>query len=246
MQKVSFSLVGAQKCGTTGLATFLNMHPSIALTRKQEAHYFDNENYFAGSRPDYTVYHNMYDETDKQCIFGDVSPSYMYLPGIAKRMWEYNPAFKLIVLLRNPIHRAHSQWNMQRERGIEKRTFYDAIINEGKTLRENLPDDYKKFAYVDRGFYSEQLRRLFKYFPTEQVQFYKQEELLEQHDVTLRSIFEYLDVDSELVFPQMIVHKREYEESIDTASKEYLLGLYEYEIRQLERMLEWNCDSWFI
>ncbi|MDH5573076.1 MAG: sulfotransferase, partial [Gammaproteobacteria bacterium] len=240
MDKVSFSIVGAQKSGTTALAHFIGAHPDILLTHNKEGHFFDNDQYFIEHEIDYSIYHQMFDAESEARYYGDVTPSYMYWHDAPRRMWQYNPDFKIIVLLRNPVERAYSHWNMQRERGIEKRPFIEAIKQEQETLKQTLPQQNKPFSYVDRGFYAEQLRRLFKFFPVNQVLVVKQDDLLNQHGKTLKSILEFIGLEDSEVIKPCIVHRHDYVSALDSTSRDYLMHMYEFEIRQLERMLNWN------
>ena len=43
---------------------------------------------------------------------------------------QYNPAMKFVMVLRNPVTRAYSHWNMFRQQGIELLPFYEALLAE--------------------------------------------------------------------------------------------------------------------
>ena len=78
-----------------------------------------------------------------------------------ERIRNYNPQIKLVILLRNPIDRAFAHWNMQRFKGREPLDFLDALKEEPRKIAQLLTIESRRFAYVDRGFYSEQLDRVF-------------------------------------------------------------------------------------
>ena len=84
---------------------------------------------------------------------------------------------RLIVILRNPIERAYSHWAMEHQRGDDPLPFALALEQEEARCREALPFQHRVFSYVDRGFYSAQLRRLWRFFGREQVLVLTQEEL---------------------------------------------------------------------
>src|SRR5438552_13477854 len=105
----------------------------------------------------------------------------MYHEPAAERIWEYNSQIKLLILLRNPIERAFAHWNMQRFKGREPLDFLDAVKEEKNRMQEALPLQLRRFSYVDRGFYSEQLARLFKFFPREQIKIIKSEEFRDKN-----------------------------------------------------------------
>ena len=74
---------------------------------------------------------------------------------------------RLIVILRNPIERAYSHWAMEHRRGNDQLPFALALEQEEARCREALPFQHRVFSYVDRGFYSAQLRRLWRFFGRE-------------------------------------------------------------------------------
>jgi hypothetical protein len=118
-EKVAFVIAGTQKGGTTALASYLYEHPEIGMPTVKEVHFFDTEDHFASAEVDYAKYHAYFDPAVRKRLLGDATPIYMYWDAAPPRIWQYNPAMKLILLLRNPITRAYSQWNMERERGSD-------------------------------------------------------------------------------------------------------------------------------
>ena len=85
-----------------------------------------------------------------------------------KRIYDYNSNIKLIIILRNPIERAFSHWNMEVQRKREHRTFWDAINKEVNNLGKNL-NKSRTFSYLERGFYFSQLMKIYKYFRMNQL-----------------------------------------------------------------------------
>ena len=70
---------------------------------------------------------------------GSVTPIYTYWKPAMERIRDYHPGIKLIVLLRNPIDRAFSHWNMYRERKQEDLGFLEAIAEEPNRMRAARP-----------------------------------------------------------------------------------------------------------
>ena len=95
-----------------------------------------------------------------------------------QRIHDYNPSIKLIILLRNPIDRAFSHWNMQRDRKLDSLDFLDAVKQEENRAREVYPLQLRKYSYVERGFYSEQMERTFRFFPRDRVLVIKFDDLV--------------------------------------------------------------------
>jgi hypothetical protein len=161
---IDFIICGTQKGGTSALDAYLREHPEICMADHKEVHFFDNEDNFSRSKPDYSKYHSHFSPKTTHNIVGEATPIYMYWNDAPRRIWEYNPNVKLIVLLRNPIERAYSHWNMERQRNVENLSFWDAIQNEKERCRETLPLQHRLYSYVDRGFYLGQIRRLWAFF----------------------------------------------------------------------------------
>jgi len=239
---IDFLIAGTQKGGTTALAAYLRAHPDLCLAEVKETHFFDTEANFKGPRVNYASLHKHFSPRGEP-LLGEATPITMYWADAPRRVWEYNPRMKLIGLLRDPIDRAFSHWNMQRERGIDNLSFADALTHEGERCRAALPSQHRLYSYIDRGFYCEQIRRLWRFFPREQTLFLKTEELLSEPQATLDRVFEFLGVGRQSVEPQ-VVHARPYTVEMGLAERAHLANLYECEVRQLERLLAWDCRDW--
>jgi len=253
IERLDFIVVGAQKSGTTALHYFLRKHPQIALPERQELHFFDDDDIF--SRPvDYDLLHRQFRPlarstlfrlaTARQAIAGEVTPSYLYWKAAMERIWNYNRQIKLIILLRNPVDRAFAHWNMQRFKNREPLDFLDALKEEPRRIAHPLTIESRRFAYVDRGFYSGQLERVFKFFPREQVHFVKFEDFRDRKQETLDRIFEFLGVK-----PLRRIRDKDrnivpYERTMTAEEREYLFEVFSAEIAKLEQMLGWDCSDW--
>jgi len=253
IERLDFIVVGAQKSGTTALHYFLRKHPQIALPERQELHFFDDDEIF--SRPvDYDLLHRQFRPvagstllrfaTARQAIAGEVTPSYLYWKPAMERIWNYNRQIKLVILLRNPIDRAFAHWNMQRFKDREPLGFLDALKEEPRRIAQPLTIESRRFAYVDRGFYSGQLERVFKFFPREQVHLVKFEDFRDRKQETLDGVFEFLGVK-----PLRRIRDKDrnivpYERTITAEEREYLSEVFSAEITKLEQMLGWDCSDW--
>ena len=112
-KKFNLFILGAQKCGTTTLFNNLITHPNIHGCGKKELHYFSLEtNYLKGNDYYQKKYFQNIDVDQNFSYFIDATPIYLYLPYCPKRIFLHNSNAKLIVLLRDPIERAYSAWNM--------------------------------------------------------------------------------------------------------------------------------------
>ena len=253
VERLDFIVAGVQKSGTTALHYFLKKHRQIALPDRQELHFFDNEEIFSGP-VDYELLHRHFQPiarstllrfaTARQAIAGECTPSYLYWKPSIERIWNYNPQIKLIILLRNPIERAFAHWNMQRFKDREPLDFLDALKEEPRRIAQPLTLESRRFAYVDRGFYSKQLERVFQFFPREQVRIVKFEDFRDRKQATLNGIFEFLGVK-----PLQSVRDKDrnivpYERTMTPEERKYLSTIFAVEIVKLEQMLGWDCSDW--
>jgi hypothetical protein len=133
---------------------------------------------------------------------------------------------------------------MAREQKQDDLSFWDAIQSEAQRSRDALPNQHRLYSYVDRGFYSWQVRRLWSYFTKEQVLVLKSEDLKNNAGQTLASVCRFLGVSMVADTSPKDVHSIPYVSPLSQQEKDYLLSVYEFEIRGLERMLGWDCSDW--
>ncbi|WP_293905307.1 sulfotransferase domain-containing protein [Phenylobacterium sp.] len=166
--RVTFVIAGVQKGGTTALFDYLGDYADLALSDTKEVHFFDDERQ-DWAAPDYAAYHARFPAADgRPC--GEATPIYSYWPGSLERIAAYNPAMKLILVLRDPVQRAWSHWRMEYARGVETHPFAWCIRQGRQRLFDAEPwGHHREFSYVERGFYGEQVERLLGLFPRDQL-----------------------------------------------------------------------------
>jgi Sulfotransferase domain len=242
VERLDFIVAGAQKCGTTALHYQMEKHPQIALPDREELHFFDDEERFAKA----VNYQELHDKfcPSRAIVAGESTPAYLYWRPAIERIWNYSKDIKLIILLRNPIDRAFSHWNMQRERGYDTLDFLDAIKAEQSRQSETAPLQSRRFSYVGRSLYGEQLERVFKYFPREQVQIVRSEELRNDFSKAINSIFTFIGV-----YPLRNIRNKErnpirYERTITKEERQAMLPVFEKDINALEKLLGLDCSNW--
>lgn len=166
--RVAFIVAGVQKGGTTALFDYLGEEPGLSLSRVKEVHFFDDETQ-AWPAPDYGAYHAQFADFDGRPR-GEATPIYLYWPGSLQRIAAYNPAMRLIVMLRDPVARAWSHWKMEYARGAETMPFAWCVREGRQRLFDAEPWGFhRETSYVERGFYGEQLAEVLRLFPREQV-----------------------------------------------------------------------------
>lgn len=165
--RVNFLIAGVQKGGTTALFDYLGDYSDIALSDVKEVHFFDDEAQ-DWAAPDYAGYHAHFPPPDgRPC--GEATPILSYWPNALERAAAYNPALRMILILRDPVQRAWSHWRMEYARGVETHPFAWCIREGRQRLFQREPWGHdREVSYVERGFYAEQVSRLFALFPLEQ------------------------------------------------------------------------------
>lgn len=195
---VTFLVAGVQKGGTTALFDYLREHPALCLPRAKELHFFDDEVAIDWAAPDYGLYHAPFlaERPAADAVWGEATPIYVYWPNALERIRAYNPAMKLIVVLRDPVERAWSHWRMERARGAESLSFADCI-RSGRNRVADAADGsgaHRVHSYVERGFYGAQIERLFTNFPRQQVLLMRSDDLRGDPARILRNACDFLQI----------------------------------------------------
>lgn len=227
--RVDFVIAGVQKAGTTALFDYLSEAPELSLSHVKETHFFDDDERDWG-RPDYAAYHALFDAPDGR-LRGEATPIYLYWPGSLERMAAYNPAMRVIVMLRDPVARAWSHWRMEFARGWERAPFSWCIREGRRRLFDAEPwGHHRAFSYVERGFYGEQVERLFGLFPREQVLVLTAEALQADPAATLDAVRRFLDLPpaGEAVEPRAVHVGRDmdYGSALTAADEAFLRYVY--------------------
>jgi hypothetical protein len=158
-----FLIVGAAKCGTTSLASWLDAHPQGFIAPLKEVSYFALDHVYQRGPEWYAT--NFEQAGDARAV-GEATPNYMFYPWSVERIARDLPAVRLIVCLRNPADRAYSHYLHWRDRLMfEHRSFARAIDEElaAGASEAAIHQPRRKppyFGYVARGRYAEQLERL--------------------------------------------------------------------------------------
>jgi hypothetical protein len=206
--KPKFIIIGAQKAGTTSLYHLLCQHPRVKPARKKELHYFDT-NYHRGQRwyeamfPFAVPFLNHRFGGLKK-ITGEASPYYMFHPRAISRLARTLPDAKLIVLLRNPVERAYSHYHHETKNKNEILSFEEALAKEKDRVRseaEKLLQDrqyrslkHRRFSYLSRGIYADQLEVVFRFFARKQVLILKSRDYLTNPEQVLRQACSFLGI----------------------------------------------------
>ncbi|MDH2435365.1 sulfotransferase [Pokkaliibacter sp. MBI-7] len=239
MTQLGFLVGGAQKAGTTALFNYLKDHPDLVAPRAKELHYFDKEEAWESDS-----YLQSFFPKGESGIYFDATPIYLYWKLAPARIFEHNPSMKFAFILRNPIERAYSHWNMEYHRAKDNIDFYTAITTEKERCANFSPLQHRVYSYIDRGFYSDQLSRYYQYFPKEQIHLIRYEDLKNNHSDILCSLYDFLNI-RQIPAPDFIQqHHIPYKSKMSHEAREYLVEIFRPEVKRLEAMTGWDCQHW--
>jgi len=161
-------LVGAARCGTTGLARRLGAQPEIFMSNPKELHFFDDK-WDRGL----AWYRSQFAGGAGTALAGEATTSYMYEEAAVARMADTLPRARVLAVLRNPVDRAWSHYWFNRAAGFERLPFGEALAQEPARLATGAglrpADRPRRYAYVARGRYLSQLQRLARRYPAGQL-----------------------------------------------------------------------------
>ena len=248
---VDFLVVGSQKAGTTALHHMLSQHRGIFMPASKELHFFDKEKITDWAAPDYTNYEIFFQEKQDHQIAGEATPIYAYWPPCAERIYQYNPEMKLILCIRDPADRAFSHWSMETARQSETMAFSEAIRQGRSRVAENLNPLYghhRVFSYVERGFYARQISRILTHFDAKQLLVLTFDEFQSNLNGCLDTICGFLGAPEFSTYPSnrkiLPLEPSKNVGSINRQDRNYLMALYEEDVRQTEGLTGQDLSGW--
>lgn len=234
---VDFIIMGTQKGGTTSAMINLSKHNEISLY-KEEIHFFDL--FWSRGLNWYKTHFNY----DKKMV-GEKTPDLMYLDWTFPLIQSLNPYVKMIFFLRNPIDRAYSSWNMVKKNYKEKKTFEECIEEELKyRMNENKNLQTSTYHFLQRGLYYEQITKLLKYFPIQNMLFLISENVKKEPLLYYNKIFEFLNVSENNTFEYTEEFTSSYDDKIDKKYYNKLKKFFEKDVKNLEKLLKIKTN-WF-
>jgi hypothetical protein len=189
----TFLIIGAVKAGTTSLHHYLDQHPEIQMSAVKETNFFsgaaDGVPYPVSRVDSLDAYERLFDPAF--AVRGEASPGYSNHPrreGVPERIEALLPEVKLVYIVRDPIARAISHFQMQVGLSEERRPAAEALtdLSEPRT------------SYLQPGLYATQLELYLRRFPQEQILIVDQADLRADRAPTLRQVFDFLGVTGEV------------------------------------------------
>jgi len=145
--------VGTARSGTTWWDQLISAHPRVsrASDRPKELHFFDDRWMASLEADDVARYHALFARPEGH-LCGEWTPGYMLDAWTPPLLRQAAPEARLLVILRDPVERFRSG-----------RTLAENRFTVGSTARAAAN------AAFNRGLYADQLLRLWRSFPRQQV-----------------------------------------------------------------------------
>ena len=206
MPTPTFLVVGTARAGTTAVVEGLRTHPDVFITQPKEPHYFA----FHGTVPDFQGpgddewinriaitdsdrYLALYDDAGDALARGDGSVSTLYYSAhAAPEIARINPEMKLVVVLREPVARAFSNYTYLRLRGVEtEEDFRGGLDREPERIAAHW---HHMWHYTALSHYADDLQRLIDTVGRERVGVWFHDQLDEDYDTVLSEVASFLEL----------------------------------------------------
>lgn len=185
--------LGAQKTGTTSLFNYLQGHPDICLASGKETNFFYKDALYSKGLKYYEE--KFFRHCSPGTVKGEISPNYLYHTCCIERLLTLPNPVKFIIMFRNPIDRAYSNYWMEIRRGKEKLSFAEAVEREPERIKKGVREK-NTYSYIHRGFYDEQVAAYMDAFPDAKFLFILSEDLKCDRQNTMETILRFLGVDA--------------------------------------------------
>lgn len=192
MKLPDFLVVGAQKSGTTTLFVLLTKHPQLFLPARKEVQFFSSPILYPKGLNWYA--REFFTACPDGKLAGEVSPQYMYSTQIAQRVHDGLPEAKIIAILRDPIDRAWSHYQMTCRREQERRppeeAFAAAFVTDETDTEA--PETARYFQFSD---YERVLSEYLRLYGRKNMLVLFQEDLDRQPKAVLRRVYDFLGIE---------------------------------------------------
>ncbi|MDF1672841.1 MAG: sulfotransferase domain-containing protein [Vicingaceae bacterium] len=246
--KPSFFIIGVQKGGTTSLSKYLEQHTEVIPAQRKDVFYFNNDSHYQKGINWYKAhfalkaYKKIYDlKNNTNAITYDSTPNYFDIPEAAQRIHSFNPNAKLILLLRNPIDRAWSNYQMAKKFGFETLSFEEALKLENDRL--NLPNQthnyiYQRLSYKKRGIYINNIKPWINTFSKENILILNSESLFKDTANTYNKILDFLNLKPTKKIDFKPINQGNYSEKMNPKTREMLVNFYQPFNQELYNLLD--------
>ena len=257
---LDFCIIGVEKGGTTYLMKNLSKVKNVNMAMPNhhpggEMHFLDSHMMKMHGSIKWLQSH-----FDYKCkLVGYKNPNLIYLDYTHYYLSKLNPYLKMILVLRNPIDRAYSEWHMfNKETNYVKNTgnfkSFEESINDELNLRLNeIPTlESANFHHLQRGLYYKQIKNLLKYFPRENLLILLNDDLKNKEKETFQKILEFIGMKNynlnNFEFEKKVLEgtysKNQKEKDINSSLRKKMTNFFKDDVKKLEKLLKTKLE-WF-
>lgn len=171
MKLPNFLVIGAARAGTTALYQALQHHPEVFLPKAVKETYFFSqidgkpypEEYSNAAYHSLTHYRDLYKGAKAFRVIGEICNSYLYYfdRSIENILKILGRDVRIVILLRDPVERAYSNYLLHVRDGMETLSFQDALDFEDSRIRDRW---WWGYYYKHVGLYSRQVEAYLSVF----------------------------------------------------------------------------------
>jgi hypothetical protein len=180
-------------------------------------------------------YESLFDSRRLETAVGEKTAHYFADPEVPARLFEFIPAAKLVIAIRNPVERAYSHFWYSRGKLPFGLGFLEACHSPAG----------RKLRILESGLYYRHLQRFLEFFPKEQIHIVVHDYLLKSPEMELARLFEFLGVDSTFLPPSV---NRKINGAIGPGTNIYRMRIAGHYLKQnyraIFRMLKRLPTSW--
>lgn len=201
-----FLVLGVPKAGTTSLYEYIRGHPQIYLPEIKELHFFTYDLIVENNQGPRDVgmdsmkcttneqYFEQFRAAETGQLIGEVSTSYLFFSERLHKLKDFlSDDIKVVILLRDPLERAYSNYKHLVRNKRETLSFIQALKAEKARLKNKWGDFW---GYAEHSKYYEDISKVFELFSPQQVKIMLFEDLTRNTPTFLRTLFEFLEVDA--------------------------------------------------
>ncbi|HMT30084.1 MAG TPA: sulfotransferase domain-containing protein [Bacteroidia bacterium] len=199
-------IIGAQKAGTTSLKNYLYQHPQIESHYQTEFSYFsDPKEFKLGYDDAFSRYISKTDLPSEKKLIAKYAGLYATERGL-KLLHDHNPDVTIVLILRNPVERAYSAYNMEHTYNTDwMNKDFEGMLD---IISKKQFEDPMYKLFIQMGLYNEYVEMVYRYFPKEKVKIYLFEEMKKDPLKICKELFEILGVDPHFIPDVSVIHNK--------------------------------------
>ncbi len=202
MRLPNLFVLGAAKCGTTSIYSYLQQHPEVHMSPVKEPSFFCSEFQVVSNPIDYF---GLFECGMEKKVVGEASHVYFSNPDTPPVLNTLFPDARFIVILRNPALRSYSLYQFMRQLGYETiPSFEEALAEEERRFNDpsfltGCPQYFWNFMYYRSSLYDEQLMRYFSLYDRSRFFIMSLAELAGEPQLWMEKIFRFVSVSPDAV-----------------------------------------------